>query len=122
MYLDATKIGTTRFEYADVPMGVLNGKINFLNIESPYALFRNHCKRHKVQINEDEPMYKFIDTIVIHQLKVYFENGIELTGWGAAITGMDSEEYEIQFGGISPELMQREFKHYYDEYFGNETH
>ena len=30
------------------------------------------------------------------------------------------EEYEIKFGGISSELMQTEFKHHYDKYYGTE--
>ena len=34
-------IGTTEFEFADAPMGVVYGKINFINIESPYLLFKN---------------------------------------------------------------------------------
>ena len=118
--LNEVKIGTTEFEFADTPMGVIHGKINFENVESPYELFRNHCKKHNVQINDDEPKLRLIDTVVIPELKVYLENGTELNGWGGAITGMDNEEYEIQFRGITSELMQTEFKHHYDEYFGAE--
>ncbi|OAB79304.1 hypothetical protein ULVI_07655 [Cochleicola gelatinilyticus] len=118
--LNGVKIGTTDFEFADTPMGVIHGKINFENVESPYELFRKHCKKHNVQINDDEPKLKLIDTVVIPELKVYLENGTELNGWGGAITGMDNEEYEIQFGGITSELMQTEFKHHYDDYFGAE--
>ena len=118
--LNGVKIGTTDFEFADTPMGVVHGKINFKNIDSPYELFRNHCLKHKVQINDDNPKLKLIDTVVIPDLKIYIENGTELTGWGGAITGMDNDEYNIQFGGISSELMKSEFKHHYDEYFGME--
>lgn len=118
--LNGVKIGTTNFEFADVPMGVVHGKINFQNVESPYELFRNHCKQFNVQINDDEPRLKFIDTFIIPELKVYLENGTELTGWGGAITGMDNEEYEIQFNGITSEIMQSEFKHHFDEYYGIE--
>lgn len=117
--LNGVKIGTTDFEFADTPMGVVHGKINFENVESPYELFRNHCKKFKVQINNDEPKYKFIDTVVIPELKVYLENGTKLAGWGGAISGMDNDDFEIQFGGITSELMQTEFKHHYDAYFGN---
>ena len=112
------RIGTTYFESADTPMGVVHGKIIFDNIDSPYKLFRDHCIKFKVQINDDEPKYKFIDTVVIPELKVYLENGTELIGWGGAITGMDNEEFEIQFGGVSWQLMQKEFKHHYEEYYG----
>ena len=118
--LNGVKIGTTNFEFADAPMGVVYGKISFENVKSPYELFRNHCREYKVQINEDEPKLKLIDTVVIPQLKVYLEDGTELDGWGGAITGMDEEEYQIQFGGITSELMQTEFKHHYEAYFGTE--
>ena len=118
--LNGVKIGTTDFEYADTPMGVVHGKINFENVESPYELIRNHCKEFKVQINDDEPKHKFIDTVVIPELKVYLENGTELNGWGGAITGMDNEEYEIQFGGVAYQIMQTEFTHHYFEYFKDE--
>jgi hypothetical protein len=57
---------------------------------------------------------------VIPELKVYSENGTEMNSWGGAITGMDNEEYEIQFGGITSDLMKTEFKHHYDEYYGKE--
>ncbi|MDM1546748.1 hypothetical protein HX096_02595 [Empedobacter falsenii] len=38
--LEEQIIGTTEFEFADVPMGVVYGKINFIDIESPYLLFK----------------------------------------------------------------------------------
>jgi len=118
--LNGVKIGTTDFEFADTPMGVVYGKINFVNVDSPYELFKNHCKKHKITINQNDKKFKFIDTQVIPELKVYLENGTELNGWGGAITGMEKDDFEIQFGGITSELMQTEFKHHYDEYFKTE--
>lgn len=118
--LNGVKIGTTDFEYADAPMGVVHGKINFENVKSPYELIRNHCKEFKIQVNRDEPKQKFIDTVVISELKVYKENGTELNGWGGAITGIDNEGYEIQFGGVDYMIMQTEFAHHYYEYYKNE--
>jgi hypothetical protein len=116
--LNKVKIGTTNFEFADVPMGVVHGKIFFENVESPYEFFKSHCTKFNVQLNCDEPELKSIDTGIISDLKVYLENGMELIGWGAAIIGMDDEEYEIQFSGISTEIMQTEFKHHYNQYYG----
>lgn len=115
--LNQVKIGSTDFEFADVPMGVIHGKIFFDNVESPYELFKNHCTKFNVRLNDDEPDLKLIDTEFIPQLKVYLTNGMELTGWGASITGMDNEEYEIQFSGIDAELIQTEFKHHFDVYY-----
>ncbi len=102
-------------------MGVVHGRINFENVESPYELIRNHCKKFKVQINQDEPEYNFIDTVVIPELKVYLENGTELNGWGGAITGMEKDDFEIQFGGIDYQIMQTEFAHHYYEYFKDDS-
>ena len=119
--LNEVKIGTTAFEFADTPMGVIHGKINFENVELPYELFKNHCQKHKVIINQDDKEYKFIDTQVIPELKVYLENGTELTGWGGAISGMEKEDdFEIQFGGIDYKIMQTEFAHHYYDYYGEE--
>jgi hypothetical protein len=118
--LNEVKIGTTDFEFADTPMGVIHGKINFENVKSPYELIKNHCKKHNVIININDKKLKFIDTQVIPELKVYLENGTELNGWGGAISGMEKDDFEIQFGGITSEIMQTEFKHHYEQYYGNE--
>ncbi|MGG6230349.1 hypothetical protein [Tenacibaculum sp. SDUM215027] len=118
--LNEVKIGTTDFEFADTPMGVIHGKINFENVKSPYELIKNHCKKHNVIININDKKIKFIDTQVIPELKVYLENGTELNGWGGAISGMEKDDFEIQFGGITSEIMQTEFKHHYEQYYGNE--
>jgi hypothetical protein len=112
------RIGYTEFEYADPPMGVVHGKIIFDDLPSPYEFFRTHCIHNHVQINSDEPEERLIDTQVIPQLRVLLENGEELKGWGGAITGMDSDVFEIQFGGVSSELMQTEFENHYNEYYG----
>ena len=42
----------------------------------------------------------------------------KLLGWGAAITVMEPDDFEIQFGGVSSELMQTEFEHHHREYYG----
>lgn len=118
--LNGINIGYTEFESADPPMGVVHGKIIFDGIDSPYDLFRNHCKNFNVQINSDFPKEKFIDTVVIPELKILLQNGGQLPGWGGAITGMDSDQFEIQFGGITSELMQTEFKHHFLKYYGHE--
>ncbi len=111
------RIGYTEFEYADTPMGVVHGKIIFDDIQSPYDFFKTHCLKNNIQVNIDYPSERIIDTVVIPKLKVYLENGDELKGWGGAITGMDSDCFEIQFGGITHELMKSEFESHYIEYY-----
>ena len=103
-------------------MGVVYGKINFINIESPYLLFKNYCLANNIQINYDSETEKLIDTFIIPNLKVYYNDfQDELKGWGAAITGsefLDNEIYfEIQFGGVVSETMSTLFEHHFDEYF-----
>lgn len=40
--LSGHTIGTTHFEYADVPMGVVYGKIDFDIIGLPYEFIKNY--------------------------------------------------------------------------------
>ena len=118
--IEGNLIGTTYFEFADVPMGVLYGKINFLNTISPYKFIKSHCVLNKVQINMDDEKLKLIDTVVIPELKIYDDQNIELIGWGGAITGIEKQDdidFEIQFGGVESELMKTKFPNHYYEYF-----
>jgi len=115
--LDNRKIGVTKFEFADVPMGVVYGKIIFEKIVSPYELFKEHCLKFKVGMNVNDSVEKLIDTSVIPELKVVLENGNELKGWGGSIVGMDDDDFEIQFGGITSEIMQTEFSNHFKEYY-----
>ena len=119
--LEEQIIGTTDFEFADVPMGVVYGKINFINIESPYLLFKNYCLANNIQINYDSETEKLIDTFIIPNLKVYYNDfQDELKGWGSSISGLeisdDGFEFEITFNGLISEIMSTLFKHHYDEY------
>ena len=113
-------IGKTHFEYADVPMGIVYGEIDFKIIGTPYELFKNHCKIHNVKIINDEPKLKMIDTAIIPELKIFLENGSKLKGYGGAINGMDSDKYEVQFSGIDYSIMRSEFAHHYYKYYEQE--
>jgi hypothetical protein len=119
--LDGVKIGYTEFEYADPPMGVVHGRILFEEVDSPYDFFKNHCKKFNVEITADLPKDQLITTYIIPQLKVILENGKELQGWGGAIEGMDSDEFKIEFSGVSRELMQTEFRHHLKKYNEQES-
>ena len=41
IFLDDVLIGTTNFEFADVPMGVVYGKVNFIAFKNPYFFSKN---------------------------------------------------------------------------------
>jgi len=120
--LEEQIIGTTDFEFADVPMGVVYGKINFINIESPYLLFKNYCLANNIQINYDSETEKLIDTFIIPNLKVYYNDfQDELKGWGSSISGLeisdDGIEFDITSYGLESETMSTLFEHHFDEYF-----
>ncbi|WCT11577.1 hypothetical protein [Mucilaginibacter jinjuensis] len=116
--VDKKRIGHTEFEYADPPMGVVYGKILFNGIKFPYDFLKDHCVKYNVQINSDDPNHRFIDTVIIPRLKVFLPSGEELMGWGGAINGTEADGFEIQFSGISSEIMQNEFVHHYLKYYG----
>jgi hypothetical protein len=118
--LSGVKIGTTEFEFADTPMGVVFGKLKFDNVNSPYELIKQYCVKNGIGINDDYPDDKFINTMIIPELKVFDSERNELKGWGAYIIGMESDGFEIQFGGITSDLMKLEFKHHYDKYYKTE--
>ena len=120
--LEEQIIGTTDFEFADVPMGVVYGKINLINIESPYLLFKNYCLANNIQINYDSETEKLIDTFIIPNLKVYYNDfQDELKGWGSSISGLeisdDGIEFDITSYGLESETMSTLFEHHFDEYF-----
>ncbi|MGV0921589.1 hypothetical protein ACTS94_14720 [Empedobacter falsenii] len=120
--LEEQIIGTTEFEFADVPMGVVYGKINFINIESPYLLFKNYCLANNIEIYSDVIDIKLIDTAIIPNLKIYYNNfQDELKGWESSISGLeisdDGIEFEITLYGLESETMSTLFKHHFDEYF-----
>ena len=120
--LEEQIIGTTDFEFADIPMGVVYGKINFINIESPYLLFKNYCLANNIQINYDSETEKLIDTFIIPNLKVYYNDfQDELKGWGSSISGLeisdDGIEFDITSYGLESETMSTLFEHHFNEYF-----
>ena len=41
IFLDDILIGTTNFEFADCSMGVVYGKVNFIDFKNPYFFSKN---------------------------------------------------------------------------------
>lgn len=120
--LEEQIIGTTEFEFADIPMGVVYGKINFINIESPYLLFKNYCLENNIHINNDFENERLIDTAIIPNLKVYYNNfKSKLISWGSSISGVEISDKEIEFEitsyGLESETISTLFKHHFDKYF-----
>jgi hypothetical protein len=115
IFLENRKIGTTKFEKADAPMGVVFGKIDFIGIESGYAFFKAYCLKNNIEIS-DIPEENIISTYTIEELKVFSEDKNEITGLGNSISGMDADEFEITIVGISYPFYEIEFPNHVKEY------
>ena len=114
--LDNKKIGTTEFEKADAPTGVVFGKINLLNIESGYQFFKTYCQRNNVKIVTDYPNDKLITTSNIPNLKVINQLGTEIKGQGTNIEGMDSDIFEVTIVGVPYPFYEEEFPYHVNAY------
>lgn len=120
IYLGSNKIGTTRLEKADAPMGVVFGEINFVEKESKYDLIKSYCKDNNIELVDDYPKDKLISTRTIDSLVIRNEEGVEIKGIGNQISGMDSEGFEISIEGIACPFYEEEFPHHvkvYNEMF-----
>lgn len=115
IFLDNNKIGVTAFEKADAPMGVVFGKINFINIGSGYSFFKEYCSKNKIDVN-DYPEDRVILTRDIPALRVFNSSGIEVKGLGCSVSGMDSDIFEICIEGIPYPFYEDEFPHHVETY------
>ncbi|WP_203296741.1 hypothetical protein [Luteirhabdus pelagi] len=115
--LEGQRIGQTEFEFADPPMGVIYGKLNFIDFESPYKLIKEYCLQNDIEINTDYPEDKFINTSIIPELKIFDLNKNVIKGDGAHIIGLEKNGFEIHVLGINSNLMKTEFRHHYIDYY-----
>lgn len=120
IFLDDKIIGTTELEKADAPIGVVFGLIHFTNIISQYDFFKKYCLENNINLADDYPEDKLISTRTIKNLVVRNEDGIEITGLGNQISGMDDNEFEITLEGVAYPFFEEEFPHHvkaYEEQF-----
>ncbi len=118
--LDNKKIGTTKLEKADVPMGIVFGKVNLIDIDSGYDFFKTYCQTNNINIITDDPDDRFIITSNIPNLKVINQSGAEIKGQGTNIEGMDTDVFEITILGVPHPFYEKEFPlhvKYYNELF-----
>ena len=114
--LENEEIGTTDFEKADAPMGVVLGKLTFIKPHFNYDFLKKYCLKNNIEITMDYPEDKVISTSTIPKLKVLNQNGIEIKGIGNQIIGMDNEEYQIEIFGIAYPFYGEEFPNHVAEY------
>ncbi|CAN5304608.1 hypothetical protein BH10ACI1_BH10ACI1_29170 [soil metagenome] len=113
--LDDKIIGFSYLEMNDAPMGVVFGKIYFEHILSGYEFFSNYCKEHNIPTNEDDSETRSIDTQTIKSLTVIGEDGTEINGIGAAVTGF-GDEFEVEILGVPYPFYGEEFPHHVEAY------
>lgn len=115
--LNNDRIGTTELENADAPMGVVFGRISFLDpvIIPGYYFFKDYCSIKGIHF-EDHLEDKIISTMDIPDLKVQDASGNHIKGLATSISGMDSDYFEIYISGISYPFYQEEFPHHVKAY------
>lgn len=116
--LDGVTIAHSLLENGDPPMGVVSGRLNFMNITSGYDFFKQYCSNNAIVINAEFPDERLIDTQIIPGLKVYNDTGKEIVGSvGSSISGMD-DEFEITVIGIPYPAYAIEFPYHLKRYEG----
>lgn len=114
IFLDDVLIGTTNFEFADVPMGVVYGKVNFIDFKNPYFFFKKYCDTNNIDYHfiDDE---KYIQTFELKLIKI--SNNSDFIRNGASFCGFN-EDFQIEMYNISSKIMKSEFLHHYYDYYG----
>ena len=112
IYVGSNKIGTTRLEKADAPMGVVFGDLRFDKKEWNYDFIKAYCQNNSIELADDYPEDKLISTRTIDSLVVRNKQGVEIKGVGNQISGMDSEGFEIAIEGIAYPFYEEEFPHH----------
>ena len=102
IFLDDVLIGTTNFEFADVPMGVVYGKVNFIDFKNPYFFFIKYCDKNDIdyQFIDDE---KYIQTFELKLIKI--SNNSDFIRNGASFCGFN-EDFQIEMYNISSKIMK----------------
>jgi hypothetical protein len=110
------KLGTTKFEKADAPMGVVFGNIVFEDKNIGYNYIKDYCISNEIDLVSDFPKDKVISTRTIHKLKIINESGIEIKYIGNQISGMDEDKFEISLEGVPYPFYEKEFPHHVKHY------
>ena len=115
IFVEDILIGTTNFEFADASMGVVYGKVNFIDIENPYFFFKKYCDTNDIDYHfiDDE---KYIQTFELKHIKINRSDSYFIRN-GASFCGFD-EYFQIEMYNISSEIMKSEFLYHYYDYYG----
>ena len=116
IHIGEIKLGTTKLEKADAPMGVVLGDIIFTEQNMGYDFIKNYCESMNIELASDFPEDKLISTMTIDTLIVKNKKGIEIKGIGNQISGMDSDVYEVTLLGVPYPFYEEEFPHHVKAY------
>lgn len=116
IHLGDQKLGTTKLEKADAPMGVVFGVIAFTDQGIGYDFIKEYCISMNYELADDYPEDKLISTMTIDSLSVKNEKGIEIKGIGNQISGMDSDLFEVTLLGVPYPFYEEEFPHHVKAY------
>lgn len=114
IFLKDKRIGTTKLEFGDPPMGVVFGEISFIVNAEPYDFLKAYSEANKIEFT-DYPDDKFISIQEIPDLKVADDKGNEIKGLGNLITSVP-ESSEISIVGIAYPFYGEEFSHHVKAY------
>jgi hypothetical protein len=109
--LNDIKIGTTELEHADVPMGVVFGRINFVSTQSGYGFFLEYCLKNSIEFQHDAET-RLIQTRSITGLRILDTTGYEIKGKACSISGMDDDGFEVYVEAVPFPFYSEEFQHH----------
>ncbi len=116
IYIGNELIGTSKLEKADASMGVVAGKLTFIDTKFGYDYLKEYCENNGIELVYNYPKDKMISTMSIPELKIINDEGIEIKGVGNQITVIDNEECEIEILGIPYPFYEEEFPNHVKEY------
>lgn len=116
LFLDNKIIGVTEFEFADVPMNVVFGKIHFFDSNFSYEYLKNYCIANYISILNDYPDDKLISTDNIPNLQIMDDEENLISADAKTIEGTDNDFYTIHLLGVSTVQYEKYFSKHITEY------
>lgn len=112
--LDDQRIGTTKLEFGDPPMGVVFGEISFIDITAPYEFFKSYCEANKIDSTDyaDDKVIR----LSIPNLKITNDKGNEIRGLGSDVFAANTYPSEVTIVGIAHPFYGYEFPHHVKSY------
>lgn len=115
IFLEQKKIGTTEFEKADVPMGVVFGEMKLIDVKDAYAFFEDYCAKNHIGVTKF-PKEKIISTRHVPNLQIFDVDKTEIKGIATSVSGQGYDDFEISIEGLPHSLFISKFGHHIEKY------